>query len=184
MPRLFTAIEIPADIRRALSLKCGGLPGARWIEPDDYHITLRFIGNVEDRTADEIADRLQYCAEHPYFEVILAQFDSFGGNKPRSLFARVNESDALTRLYRSIGSALDATGLEPNGRKFSPHVTLARLRHNSAASVAEQIAVNGQFTPLCFTAERFVLLSSRGSTGGGPYHLEQAYALQPPALSQ
>ena len=55
MPRLFTGLEIPSEIAQTLSLLRGGLPGARWIDPENYHITLRFIGDIDDRLAHEIA---------------------------------------------------------------------------------------------------------------------------------
>ena len=58
MPRLFTGVEIPSDVGQALATLRGGLPGARWIDPENYHLTLRFIGDVDNRTADEIVDRL------------------------------------------------------------------------------------------------------------------------------
>ena len=55
MPRLFTGLEIPAEIGQTLSSLRGGLPGARWVDPDDYHLTLRFIGDIDGVTANEIA---------------------------------------------------------------------------------------------------------------------------------
>ena len=55
MPRLFTGLEIPREVGQTLSLLRGGLPGARWIDPENYHITLRFIGDIDDRLAHDIA---------------------------------------------------------------------------------------------------------------------------------
>ncbi|NMA98224.1 MAG: hypothetical protein GX970_08965, partial [Phyllobacteriaceae bacterium] len=69
MPRLFTGLEIPPDIGFALSLKRGGLMGARWIDPDDYHLTLRFIGDVDGQTADDIADGLDRLSNSMRFPV-------------------------------------------------------------------------------------------------------------------
>ena len=58
MPRLFTGLEIPQEIGQSLSSLRGGLPGARWIDPENYHVTLRFIGDIDDYIADEIASLL------------------------------------------------------------------------------------------------------------------------------
>lgn len=177
MPRLFTALEIPADIGFALSLKRGGLMGARWISPENYHITLRYIGDIDRRTADEIVDMLErYGAAEP-FEVTIDHLGVFGGNKPRALYAGVTPSDALSRLQAAHERALQRIGLPPEGRKFVPHVTLARLRDTPPADLAVHIAQAGHFVPLRFVARQFVLYSSKDSIGGGPYVVEQDFPL-------
>lgn len=180
MPRLFTGLEIPPDLGFLLSLKRGGLNGARWIDPENYHITLRFIGDVDGQTADEVADSLDRLSHSLSFPVRLTHLGTFGGDKPRALFAGVEPSEALSRLQAAHERVLQRAGLVPEGRKFVPHVTLARLRGSSAEDVARFIAEAGRFEPLAFTPTRFVLLSSRDSVGGGPYVLEQAYSMDPP----
>lgn len=177
MPRLFTALEIPTDVGFLLSLKRGGLPGARWIDPDNYHITLRFIGDVDNGVADDVAMGLDRLCQSEAFVLRLSHLGSFGGDKPRALYAGVEPCEALTRLQAAQERVLQRLGLEPEGRKFVPHVTLARLRGSSAAEVAHFIAGSGRFMPQQFGVGRFVLLSSRDSVGGGPYLLEQAYPL-------
>ncbi|HEY8576500.1 MAG TPA: RNA 2',3'-cyclic phosphodiesterase [Devosia sp.] len=177
MPRLFTGLEIPADIGFALSLKHGGLGGARWIDPDNYHITLRFIGDVDRQTANDVADSLDRLSNSMRFSVRLTHLGTFGGDKPRALFAGVEPSEELTRLQAAQERVLQRTGLAPEGRKFVPHVTLARLRGGQPAEVARFIAEAGRFEPLSFPVGRFVLYSSKDSVGGGPYVVEQSYPL-------
>ncbi len=177
MPRLFTGLEIPRDIGLALSLKRGGLMGARWIDPDNYHITLRYIGDIDHRTADEVVDVLERFGAAEPFEVVIDHLGVFGGNKPRALYAGVAPSPALSRLQAAHERALQRVGLPPEGRKFVPHVTLARLRDTPPGDLASHIAQSGQFIPLRFTATRFVLFSSRESVGGGPYVVEQDFPL-------
>lgn len=177
MPRLFTGLEIPADIGFALSLKRGGLGGARWIDPDNYHITLRFIGDVDRQTANDVADSLDRLSNSMRFSVRLTHLGTFGGDKPRALFAGVEPSEELTRLQAAQERVLQRTGLAPEGRKFVPHVTLARLRGGQPAEVARFIAEAGRFEPLSFPVGRFVLYSSKDSVGGGPYVVEQSYPL-------
>jgi 2'-5' RNA ligase len=177
MPRLFTGLEIPADVGFALSLKRGGLTGARWIDPDNYHITLRFIGDVDGQTADEVADSLDRLSHSLRFPVRLTHLGTFGGDKPRALFAGVEPSEALSRLQAAQERMLQKAGLPPDGRKFVPHVTLARLRGTSAEEVARFIAEAARFEALSFVPARFVLYSSRDSVGGGPYIVEQSYPL-------
>jgi RNA 2',3'-cyclic 3'-phosphodiesterase len=177
MPRLFTGLEIPADVGFALSLKRGGLSGARWIDVDNYHITLRFIGDVDHQTADEVADSLDRLANSMRFDLRLSHLGIFGGDKPRSLYAGVEPSEPLNRLQAAQERVLQRVGLTPEGRKFVPHVTLARLRSSSAMEVARFMAESGRFDALSFPVGRFVLFSSRDSVGGGPYVIEQSYPL-------
>jgi 2'-5' RNA ligase len=185
MPRLFTAIEIPHAIASDLALYRGGLPGARWIEPENYHVTLRFIGDVDGTTAREVAATM---AESPAMgapRLVIDGLGSFGGDRPRALFARVAPSAELSRLQAAQEKLARRAGLEPETRKFTPHVTLARLRGVRSGDLAALIARAGHFPPLVFTAERFVLMSARESVGGGPYLVEAAYpfAQGAPALS-
>ena len=177
LPRLFTGIEVPGDVGLALSLKRGGLSGARWIDPENYHITLRFIGDVDHRVANEVTDMLDRLIDSEGFAIRLDHLGSFGGNTPRALFAGCTANVALQRLQAAQERVLQRCGLAPEGRNFVPHVALARLRGVSAEEVAMFIAQAGRFAPLEFKVKRFVLFSSKDSVGGGPYLVEQAYPL-------
>lgn len=177
MPRLFTGLEIPADIGFALSLKRGGLTGARWIDPENYHITLRFIGDVDGNVANEVVDSLDRLSNSLQFSIRLTHLGSFGGDKPRALYAGVEPSEALNRLQAAQERMLQKAGLPPEGRKFVPHVSLARLRGTSSEELARFMAEAARFEPLTFVPARFVLFSSRDSVGGGPYLVEQIYPL-------
>jgi 2'-5' RNA ligase len=177
LPRLFTGLEVPQEVAFALSLKRGGLYGARWIDPENYHITLRFIGDVDYATANEVSDGLDRLSNSEAFTIKLGQLGSFGGDKPRALYAGVENNAALQRLQAAQERVLQRLGLEPEGRKFVPHVSLARLRGTSAGELARFMAFSGRFEPLEFPVGRFVLFSSRDSVGGGPYLVEQSYPL-------
>lgn len=177
MPRLFTGLEIPRDVAFALSLKRGGLYGARWIDSENYHITLRFIGDVDHQTANEVTDALDRLANSEAFTARLSSLGSFGGDKPRALIAVVENNATLQRLQAAQERVLQRLGLDPEGRKFVPHVTLARLKGTAPEDVARFLAFAGRFEPLAFPVERFVLFSSRDSVGGGPYLVEQSYPL-------
>jgi 2'-5' RNA ligase len=177
MPRLFTALEMPADCAQALAGARGGVVGARWIEPSDYHLTLRFIGEVDLRAAREIDETLAEIRRPP----VAVDFEGlswFGGDKPRAIIARVKASPALTELQAEQERRLRRLGLPPEPRNFAPHVTLARLRFASPVAVADYLTTRGGLAAPSFTATRFVLYSSRGSEGGGPYVVEAAYPLE------
>ena len=176
MPRLFTGLEIPADVGLQLSNLRGGLPGARWIDPENYHVTLRFVGDIDGVTANEIASMLFRVDRKP-FEVKVQGLQSFGGRKPRAVVATIAPSKPLMELQAELERMMQRIGLNPEGRKYIPHVTLARLHDASDQDVADYLSLRGYFPSKAFMAERFVLFSSRASTGGGPYVVEDAYEL-------
>jgi len=176
MPRLFTGIEIPAAIGQQLSMLRGGLPGARWIDVENYHITLRFLGDIDDATAHEAASALSGI-RRPAFDLRFQGLTSFGGRKPRAVVAETSTQQALVDLQAEQERLMQRIGLAPEGRKYIPHVTLARLRTSSSREVADYLAARGLFRTPDFHVARFVLFSSRASTGGGPYVVEQGYPL-------
>jgi 2'-5' RNA ligase len=176
MPRLFTALEIPRQVGQSLAMMRGGLPGARWIDPENYHLTLRFIGDIDDALARDIAGLLGRVQRVP-FELRLDGLASFGGRKPRAVVAAVAPVAPLIELQAEHERLLQRLGLEPEGRKYTPHVTLARLRDSSSREVADYLSVRAHYRSSLFAISRFVLLSSRSSVGGGPYVVEEAYPL-------
>src|SRR5215218_7220746 len=147
MPRLFTGLEIPPEIGQELSSYRGGLPGARWIDPENYHITLRFIGDVDHAVAREVFSLLGEGRRREPVTVTFDGLSSFGGERPRAVLVRAVPTNGLAEL-------------QPERRKFLPHVTLARLRDASPIDVAGYIATRGHFAKLTFMAERFALFSS------------------------
>jgi RNA 2',3'-cyclic 3'-phosphodiesterase len=181
MPRLFTGLEIPRHVADSLSMMRGGLPGARWIDPENYHLTLRFIGDIDDALARDIAGLLGRVQRRP-FDLRLDGLTSFGGRKPRALVASVAAVTPLLELQAEQERLLQRLGLEPEGRKYIPHVTLARLRETSSWQVADYLSARGHFRSAAFEVSRFVLFSSRSSVGGGPYVVEAAYPLGVPEL--
>ncbi|QGG92395.1 RNA 2',3'-cyclic phosphodiesterase [Agrobacterium sp. MA01] len=176
MPRLFTALEIPRSAAMSLSLLRGGLPGARWIDVENYHITLRFIGDVDGRTADEVVDRLDRI-DRPEFSLTLNGIGSFGSKKPHSIWAGVSPAPELFALQSEIERICQRIGLLPDPRKFTPHVTLARLKASRVEDVVHYLSGRGNFHTMPFCVGRFVLLSSRESVGGGPYLTEEIFPL-------
>lgn len=176
MIRLFTALGLPDDLRRRLTALQGGVDNARWVAPHNLHITLRFIGEVsEDRAHDIVAalDRIRTGA----FPVTVAGAGRFGsGGRTRSLWAGVERSEALDALHEKIDRALINTGLAPEGRKYTPHVTLARFgggrergRDASAGRVLQWLEAQGGFFAMPFEAREFVLYESHLGRKGADY---------------
>jgi len=177
MPRLFTALEIPRDATLSLTLLRGGLPGARWVDVENYHLTLRFIGDVEGHVADEIASALDRV-NRPAFSLALSGVGAFGGKKPHSIWAGVTPSPDLFALQAEIERICQRLGLPADHPKFTPHVTLARLKNANLDQLAQYLSTRGNFATMPFQVNRFVLMSSRDSVGGGPYVIEEAWPLE------
>ncbi|MBV9557084.1 MAG: RNA 2',3'-cyclic phosphodiesterase [Pseudolabrys sp.] len=182
MPRLFTGIEIPSNVAQTLSMARGGIPGARWIDPQNYHVTMRFIGDVDDDVAHEVASMLGRV-KRSAFDLRIDGITSFGGKKPRAIVATVTPSQALLEAQAEQERMMQRIGLEPEGRKYTPHITLARLRDVSSHDVADYLSARGYFPPLSIKVPRFALFSSRASVGGGPYIVEASYPLMASAAA-
>jgi 2'-5' RNA ligase len=176
MPRLFTALEVPPHVGDVLSMMRGGVPGARWITPENYHLTLRFIGDVDDVAAREVAYTLGQIKRQP-FQIRFEGLSTFGGKRPRAIIVPAASNRALMELQAEQERLMRRIGLEPEGRKFTPHVTLARLRDTSSHDVADYLSARGYFSIPPFEVKGFVLYSSRNSVGGGPYIVEAEYPL-------
>jgi 2'-5' RNA ligase len=177
MPRLFTALEIPPHVGQSLARLRGGLAGARWIDVENYHLTLRFLGDVDDRLAQDAAHALDSITRPP-LTVTLEELTFFGGDKPRAIVVRARPDAALMEMQAEQERLLRRLGAAPEPRKFIPHMTLARLRGAAPTAVAAYLGARGYFPPLQFHATRFVLYSSRDSVGGGPYIVEAEYPLR------
>lgn len=176
MPRLFVGIALPDIVRERLALVRGPLSGARWIEAADLHITLRFIGDIDNRHADEVVGFLDAIETAP-FDIEMRDIGAFGGRDPRVIWAGAEGGEPLAQLQRATERAARMAGCEPEKRPFKPHVTLARLSGTSPDVVAHFLGSRAGFQIEPFTVEEFVLYSSRPHQGGGPYVIENVFPL-------
>ena len=176
MIRLFVALELPEAVRSRLSMLQGGVPGARWSTDEQLHLTLRFIGEVDDHVAHDIDDALAGI-HAPAFALELAGVGEFGGKNPRALWAGVRASEPLLHLQKKVETALQRIGLPAEERKFSPHVTLARLRSAPHEKIVQFLTHHALFASGPFQVDLFVLFSSHLGSGGSVYHAERTYAL-------
>ena len=176
MPRLFTALEIPNPIAMQLSLLQTGLPGARWIVRENFHITLKFIGDVELPVAKEIAYAMERVKTQP-FSIKVEGMEVFGNSKPHSLYAGISKSQALLDLHAEQDRICRQLGIPVETRKFTPHITIARIRNCKTRDLAQYLSRVGGIQSQVFAIKHFKLLSSRDSIGGGPYVTEETYQL-------
>ena len=179
--RLFVAIDLPAPLRQRLALLTGGLPGARWVAAENHHLTLRFIGEAQAWQAEEI-DHALAALRVPGFTLTLAGIGLFAkGGRGTALWAGVERTPPLEHLHAKIETALQRIGLEPERRRFAPHVTLARVDGVAEAKLAGYLQANGLFRAPAVAIEHFTLFSSRLGKERAIYTAEAGYELLSPA---
>lgn len=178
MLRLFTAIAIPPEIGQGLGSRQHGIDGARWRPLEAFHITLRFIGDVQEPVAAELDEALERIAA-PAFDLQLAGAGHFGeGADIHAVWAGVEDSAPLRRLQRAHERAARATELKPESRLYTPHVTLAYLKRPAASEVGAWIQANNLLRSPAFRVDRFGLYSSWRTSEGSAYRLEREYSLE------
>lgn len=176
MIRLFVGLALPPELAARLQSLGGGIPGARWIEARNLHVTLRFIGEVEEGLAAEIDEALAELRA-PGFELSLEGFGTFGRAKPNHLWAAVEKAPELLHLQAKVEAALARLGLVPEGRKYLPHVTLARFKEAPVGRIQDFIAGNSPFHAGPWRVDSFVLFSSHLGRAGAEYQAEAEYPL-------
>jgi 2'-5' RNA ligase len=175
--RLFVAIALPEDLRERLSGLQQGVPAARWVDPDNLHLTLRFIGEADGVQAHDLDAALTQLRA-ARFGVTLAGVDRFGsGRKSRALWVGVEPAPELERLQRKVEQAVQAAGFAPERRKFTPHVTLARFKGDPGQRLHDYLAHHTRFRAEAFEAREFLLYSSLLAQAGAIHTPEAAYPL-------
>lgn len=176
MIRLFVGLRPPAAIRAQLLALMGGIPGARWQEDGQLHITLRFIGEVDERAAEDAALALS-SVRWPPLEVALdgvGTFDSRG--RINAVWAGVRPKEGLAALHRKIDQALVRAGQPPERRAYLPHVTLARMNTPSEA-VSRFVEAHAGLASPAFALEHFYLFESHLGHEGARYEPVERYVL-------
>ena len=167
MPRLFVALRPPSDVRDLLIDTMEPPAAARWQDEDQLHLTLRFIGEVDRRQAEDIAAALGRVPLRP-FRVEIAGTGHFArGHQPNAIWARVLPSPELAALRTSVERACLAAGLPPETRAFTPHITIARLTRVSPP-VGQWLARHADLKA-AWQTEHFALYESHLTPAGAAY---------------
>ncbi|MDA0700700.1 MAG: RNA 2',3'-cyclic phosphodiesterase, partial [bacterium] len=176
--RLFVAIDLPDDASDRLATLQAGVPGVKWVPDENLHLTLRFIGEVEGATAEELAEALAEVRA-PAFELSLSGVDVFErGRQPHTLWVGVDRNPALQHLREKVESALVRAGLESERRRFSPHVTLGRMKQRPGHHLVQWLEANALFRAEPFTVGGFTLFTSHLGSESARYFGEAFYPLE------
>lgn len=175
--RIFVALPLPKDIRLALVRLCGGIAGTRWVEPNNFHITLRFCGDANRHSTDDFHLELS-AVRFPEFELALRGIGIFERRGHiHMLWAGLDAPQSVNELRDRIEAAAVRSGFQPESRKFTPHITLCRFKPHSMPDVGSYLEMNNAFSTDTFTIDRFNLYQSRLGHGGARYEVLSEYAL-------
>ena len=177
MLRLFVGLQIPVLLRQRLTIMQGGIDGARWTERENFHITLTFIGEVNEATAEDIDEALSGVHIEKFSLKLKGAGNFSQGDNPKVLWIGVEQNDVLSRLKDKIDRALDQYGVKFEKRKYVPHVTMARLNHVDEVKVAEFMQQHNLFSTEEFEADEFVLYQSHLTKSGSVYEVLREYPL-------
>ena len=176
--RLFVGLDFPWETKQLLASLAGGVPGARWVPAENYHLTLRFIGEVPAHRAEEI-DHALAALRARAFPLVLAGVGTFAkGGQANQLWVGVEKNPPLEALRTKVETALQRAGCEPERRRFTPHITLARLRDAAEGKLAAFVQSHNLFRAGPLPVGHFVLFSSRLGKEASVYTPEVEYALQ------
>lgn len=175
--RLFVALELPFELRTRLSRLATGLAGARWLPPENYHLTLRFLGEMPGHRAEELDSALaaMRCRSFTLQLSGVGLFEKAG--RPQALWVGVERNPQLDHLQTKIETAVQRIGFEPERRRFTPHVTVARLDNASPSKLAEWVQANNLLRADPVAVEHFTLFSSHLGKEGAVYTPEVEYTL-------
>ncbi|MDA0997656.1 MAG: RNA 2',3'-cyclic phosphodiesterase [Proteobacteria bacterium] len=175
--RLFVAIPVSEDLRDHLRMFSSGVRGAKWVRPEGMHMTLRFIGECDQETARDIDAELDDI-RLPGFSLAARRLGYFErGPRIHSIWAGFEGLEALLHLQSRVEAAVVRAGFPRESRKFTPHVTLARLKGGRPGDVGPWIEAHDLRHVPPFAADRFVLFRSHLAREGAMYEPLVEYAL-------
>jgi 2'-5' RNA ligase len=175
--RLFVALDLPWSLKQHLSRLSGGVPGARWVPPENYHLTLRFIGETPPHRAEEI-DLALAGLRAQGFSLSMAGVGTFEkAGRVTSIWVGVERNPLLDRLQGKIETALQRAGVPAERRRFAPHVTLARLDAPAEQKLGAYVQAHNLFRAEPVPVEHFTLFSSRLGKEQAVYTAEVEYDL-------
>jgi 2'-5' RNA ligase len=177
MPRLFIAVDLPGTIKKNLETMFFGIPGARWVALDQLHLTVRFIGEVDGPLFLDIKNTLEEVSISP-FDIQLKGVGHFPPRgAPRVIWVGLEKNKPLQLLRKKIDGALRKAGVKSEKRKFSPHITIARLKNSPLQKVANFLSGNSLFSQESFQVKEFLLYSSTLTPKGAIHKVERVYSL-------
>jgi RNA 2',3'-cyclic 3'-phosphodiesterase len=178
--RLFLAIDPPVEIRNLIYSICRGPESVKWVKEDQIHLTVRFIGDADGHLLDDICSNLSELVS-PAFTLKMRGVGHFPPHgEPKVLWAGIDDSPLLIKLYGKINKSLLDCGIERDQRKFAPHITLGRNKGGPSQAIAEYLLRNTRFKSDLFNVNQYHLYSSRLTPKGAIHEKLASFLLDFP----
>jgi 2'-5' RNA ligase len=177
MYRLFVAIDPPDELKNQLTEICFGLPGAKWVDPDQMHITLKFIGEVDGAVLRDAREALHGVSFDSFEITVKGQGFFPPRGQPKMIWAGVEANECLTQFRNKVESTLVRAGLKPESRKFTPHIRLANVKMTSPNRLVNYLAQYSLLKLPPFKATEFSLYSSFLATEHAIHEIDTVYPL-------
>ena len=178
--RLFVCLELPESIRHRLAELDPQLRGVRWLDPEQMHLTLSFLGTVSAETQEQLMEKLRAISWKSFFLPLIGLGTFPGKGWPKIVWVGVGTGHPhLFQLHKRVQEAVLAAGLEPDLRSFHPHITLARCRDVSAQTIRPFLKAHTNFDAGMIHVESFALNSSQLRPNGSVYRRELVCSCQP-----
>lgn len=175
--RLFIAIELPEDIKRALGRLRVDIPGARWVPAEQIHLTLAFLGEVQETTVGRLTGELSQI-QTPEFNLCFTGTGCFPDRRrPRVLWIGLGPEPRLKTLAARVHEAVLACGIPQEERPFSPHITLARLKLPAARECGAFLDQHQQEILPPISVREFTLFQSRLTPQGAVHSPIKSFRL-------
>jgi 2'-5' RNA ligase len=176
--RLFIAIPLPQDVKQKLLDLQQPINGIRWQSQEQMHLTIKFVGEVDQATAGELRDEL-HTITHPHFAMTIAGIGYFPkGKQPKVLWAGIKENASLQELHKKVEHCCDKNGIAPENRPYKPHVTIGRTKNTPKQAVTSYINQHEPFVLPDIQVSEFALYESKLHPDGARHHRFQTYFLK------
>jgi len=173
--RLFVAVELPEEVKRQLMGLQKNIAGVRWLPTKQLHLTVLFLGEVDDEKLTQIINALAEIKLAP-FTLQIAKTGCFpNARAPRVLWIDLEREPMLERLYLLVRTAAETCGILLEKRSFSPHITLARLKQSNSADISSFIHQTVSDNILPITVQQFALFQSVLTQQGATHRQIQAF---------
>lgn len=181
MIRAFVGVPVPPEVARELEAAQAGLPAGRAVAPENFHLTLAFVGEHRGTVIEDVHHALEPIRS-PGFELVVDGLGTFGGEIPRILFANVIAEPALSALRKKVRRAVREAGIELPHERHQPHITLARmgreLNGEDALALQGFVARRIGRVRATFPVTEFCLYESKLGRSGPVYSVLAEYPLE------
>ena len=176
--RLFTAVTLPDAVKEEIESICIGLPYVRWVKKDQLHITLCFLGEVDQNRLQEIQESLSEISFDPFSLQMNGVGQFLTAKDINAVWLGVQDEERIVSLQKSVSRQLRALKIPVDKKKYKPHLTLARIKRSSDEKIREYMQEFSKFHSHPFTVDSFQLISSRLYADGPVHTVESVFPLQ------